>query len=103
MFDTALNKKSNVDRISDFKHGEDKIQLKQSIFAKLNTGTLGAANFKASAKGVAGDSNDFILYNTKTGALLYDADGKGSGAAIQFATLSNKPRNLTASDFIVAS
>ena len=61
------------------------------------------ADFKASTKGVAGDSNDYILYNTKTGALLYDADGKGSGAAIQFATLSNKPRNLTAGDFLVVS
>ena len=103
VFDTALNKNTNVDRITDFTHGEDRIQLKKSIFAKLNTGTLSKANFKASAKGVAGDSNDYILYNTRTGALLYDADGSGKGAAIQFATLSNKPKNLTASDFIVVS
>ena len=103
VFDTALNASTNVDSITDFTHGEDKIQLKQSIFAKLNTGTLSAANFRANTNGLTGDSNDYILYNTRTGALLYDADGNGSGAAIQFATLTNKPQNLTASDFIVAA
>ena len=77
--------------------------LKKSIFAKLKADTLSAANFRASANGRAGDSNDYILYNIKTGALLYDKDGSGKGAAIQFATLSNKPRNLSAGDFFVAS
>ena len=51
VFDTALNASTNVDIITDFKYGEDKIkiQLKQSIFAKLKTGTLNASNFRASA------------------------------------------------------
>jgi serralysin len=101
LFDASLDK-GNVDQITDFKSGEDTVQLKKSIFAKLNTGTLNTANFRASANGLAQDSNDFILYNTSTGALLYDADGNGSGAAaIQFATLQNKPQNLTYSAFIV--
>ena len=68
--------------------------------AKLSQGNVNAANFKASAKGLAGDSNDFLLYNTTTGALLYDADGSGSGSAIQFATLENKA-GLKASDFMM--
>ena len=103
VFDTALNASTNVDTITDFKHGEDKIQLKKSIFAKLKAGTLSAANFRASTNGLAGDSNDYILYNTRTGALLYDADGNGSGAAIQFATLNNKPQNLTNTVFLVTT
>ena len=103
LFDTTLNKSTNVDSILDFKSGEDKVQLKRSIFDKLNTGTLRETNFNASTSGVAGDSDDFILYNTKTGALLYDADGNGSGAAIQFATLTKKPRNVAVSDFVVVS
>ena len=99
---TALNANTNVDRIMDFESA-DRIWLKKSIFAKLGAGRLNAANFRASANGLAGDSNDFILYNTSTGALLYDADGNGSGAAIQFATLNNKPQNLTNTVFIVTT
>ena len=102
-FDTALNAHTNVDRIMDFDASADRIWLSKSIFAKLGAGQLNAANFKASANGLAGDNNDYILYNTSTGALLYDADGNGKGAAIQFATLSNKPQNLTASDFVVVA
>ena len=33
--------------------------LKKSIFAKLKADTLSAANFRASANGRAGDSNDY--------------------------------------------
>ena len=102
-FDTVLNAHTNVDRIMDFDASADRIWLSKSIFAKLGAGHLNAANFKASANGLAGDSNDFILYNTTNGALLYDADGNGSGAAIQFATLNNKPQNLSASVFLVTS
>ncbi len=103
VFDAALNKNTNVDTITDFRFGEDKIQLKKSIFAKLNGGTLSAAHFKASVGGLARDANDYILYNTTTGALLYDADGNGSGAAIQFATLQNKPKNLMNTAFLVTT
>lgn len=45
------------------------------------------------------DINDRIVYNTVTGALYYDADGSGATAAIQFATLKERP-TVTAADFI---
>ena len=48
------------------------------------------------------DRNDYIIYNTRTGALLYDRDGKGGATAVQFAALQNKPK-VTASDFFVYS
>ena len=52
--------------------------------------------------GIAADVDDYILYNTTSGALLYDADGDGSGVATQFATLDTKP-TITAADFMVVA
>jgi Ca2+-binding RTX toxin-like protein len=102
VFNTTLNATSNVDTITDFTSGTDTIQLFQAIFTALSaTGTLNAGNFVASASGAAVDSNDYILYNTTTGALSYDADGIGAGAAVQFAILGTHP-TITNADFIVA-
>lgn len=103
IFDTALNATTNKDTLSDFVVGQDIIKLDKDVFTALTTvGTLSAANFKSSTNGTAGDANDYILYNTTSGALLYDADGNGSGAAVQFATLTTKPA-ITASDCMVAA
>ena len=44
------------------------------------------------------DADDRILYDPATKALLFDADGVGGAAAIQFA-VSQAP--VAASDFIV--
>ena len=75
--------------------------MKKSIFNKLAKGELSADNFAKNKKGVATDRDDYIIYNTRTGALLYDRDGKGGAAAVQFATLKGKPKNVSASDFFV--
>jgi len=50
------------------------------------------------------DASDRIVYNTTTGVLFYDADGSGSGAAVQLAqlgTTASHPASLTATDFFV--
>jgi Ca2+-binding RTX toxin-like protein len=49
----------------------------------------------------AAGANDFILYDTATGELFYDADGSGAGAAVKFAVLATSPDGLAASDFLV--
>jgi Ca2+-binding RTX toxin-like protein len=97
VFDTAIGK--DVDYITDFNVADDSIRLENKIFSKLTkTGNLSSSFFKVAEK--AGDANDYIVYDKTTGALSYDADGSGSGAAKVFAVIENKAA-LTAADFFV--
>ncbi len=101
VFDSALNAKTNVDTITDFVSGADKIELSKSIFTKLGVvGTLNAADFKLSTETLV--ASDRIIYNPSTGALSYDADGNGTGAAVEFAIVgvSNHP-TLVNTDFVI--
>jgi Ca2+-binding RTX toxin-like protein len=103
IFNAALNAATNVDQIMDFDaNNNDKIDLENAIFTQLAaTGTLNSANLASNAGGNAGDANDYILYDTTTGNLYYDADGNGAGAKILFAHLNISAGTLDASDFLV--
>ena len=103
-FDTGLNALTNVDTIMDYEVGLDQIQLGSAVFTMLKPGTLSDANFVSVAGPVAAlDANDFILYNSSTGELFYDADGSGSGAAVLFAVFQDTPiPALTAADFLIS-
>jgi Ca2+-binding RTX toxin-like protein len=96
LFDSALG--GNVDTIADFSSIDDTIVLDDSVFATLSTGTLNANAFFVGA--AAHDADDRIIYDSATGALYYDADGNGAGAAIQFAILQGAPP-INSSDFQV--
>jgi Ca2+-binding RTX toxin-like protein len=79
---------------SDVIHGflasdGDRIELDSIFFATLAQGTLSAGEFGTE-----------VLYNTGTGALSYDADGAGAGAAVLIATLEGAPA-LAAGDILV--
>jgi len=105
VFNTALDNAANVDTITDFRHAQgDTIVLDHTVFAALGApqadGSLQPADFFAGPGASAQAATDFILYDTRTGALSYDADGSGAGAAIHFATLSNHPA-LTAHDILI--
>ena len=91
---------SNIDRITDFSVADDTIQLENAIFTGLVAGALSATGFAANASGQAQDSSDRVIYETDSGALFFDADGKGGAAAVQIATLS-AGLALTAADFFV--
>jgi Ca2+-binding RTX toxin-like protein len=98
-FSTALAA-DNIVRIADFAAGTEKIELDAAIFTTLGLGGLSASAFKDTAL-ASRDADDHIIYNSVSGALLYDADGFGTTfAAIRFATLTGSP-TLTAADFVV--
>jgi Ca2+-binding RTX toxin-like protein len=96
-FTTALGG-GNVDTISDFVSGVDKIALDDAVFDSLAHGALPASAFHVG--NAATDEDQRILYDQTNGNLYYDADGSGGGAAVLFATLHGAPA-LTASDFQV--
>lgn len=103
VFNTGLSTE-NIDILSNFNTRDDTIRLENAIFTSLNrTGTLSAANFVANGGGVAQDANDYILYDTSSGALYYDSDGNGAELAMMFAQidLNNLIGNLTRSDFVI--
>jgi Ca2+-binding RTX toxin-like protein len=97
LFDSALGG-GNVDTISGFLSGSDHVLLDNAVFAAIADGSLAPGAFAIGTQ--AGDSDDRILYDQTSGALYYDADGNGAGAAVQFATLQGMPI-ITASDFTI--
>ncbi len=98
--DTIISSIANADIIADFTRGEDGVELSAKVFSKLSSGTLDAKHFTANKGGKAKDADDYIVYNTETGQLFYDADGNGVGKAQIFARLQNKAV-LTAADIKV--
>ena len=95
---TSAISAGNVDRIDDFVPGVDRIGLGAAIFAGLEPGQLADGAFATGAS--ASEADDRVLYDPATGALYFDADGAGSAAAVQFATIGTG-LTLAASDFIV--
>ncbi|MEO7222613.1 MAG: calcium-binding protein, partial [Devosia sp.] len=82
------------------KHNADQLRLGANIFAAIGD-TLGDGEFYSkSGAHKAHDKNDHIIYDTKTGKLYYDDDGKGGHAAVHFATLEHHP-TLDAGDFAI--
>jgi Ca2+-binding RTX toxin-like protein len=104
IFDTKPNKKTNIDKITDFSVKYDTIWLNNAVFKKLGKGTelkpgkLNKEFFIIDTK--AREKDDYLIYNKKAGILYYDADGSGGGAAIAITYLSKKLK-MTSADFFV--
>jgi Ca2+-binding RTX toxin-like protein len=99
IFNTELGA-TNVDAIQAYNATNDTILLDDAVFAALGTpGTLAADAFKAGT--AATDADDRIIYNAATGALLYDADGTGGVAAVQFATLTGVSGVINNTEFLI--
>ena len=104
VFDSKPNKKTNLDKVTDFSVRDDSIWLDNAVMGKLGRKGSESKPVKLSkaffALDTAKDGNDHIVYVKKTGALYYDVDGSGAKAAVQIATLSKKLK-MTYADFFV--
>jgi len=92
-FRDALSKK-NIDKITDFVVGVDRIRLDPLVFKNLNADLNdgGGINFTSgpSLKSADVDTTSFIVYDTKTGELYFDGAGVES---ILFAKLEMTATN----------
>jgi serralysin len=67
----------------------DTIDISRTAFTGVSASFFGRLSSSQFWSGTAAhDSSDRLVYNPATGALLYDADGNGAGAAQQIATLA---------------
>jgi len=103
IFNSALDKSTNVDSILDFSTKFDSIWLDNAVFTKVGRGSAAGVKFKADmfVEGTrAKDREDRLVYDKKTGLLYYDQDGTGSKSQVKIATIINKT-TLKFDDFFV--
>lgn len=104
VFNTKPNKKTNLDKITDFNVKDDTIWLENAVFMKLGRKGSETSPAKLNKKffsiDSAKDRDDYIVYNKKTGVVSYDLDGSGAKKAVEIATLK-KNLKLTYNDFLV--
>ena len=99
IFSVALGA-ANVDTIQGYVAVDDVIVLDRIVFTAFTAaGPLSASAFNTGTS--ASDADDRIIYNAGTGALLYDADGVGGTAAVQFATLTGATGIINDTEFLI--
>jgi cysteinyl-tRNA synthetase len=100
VFDTAPGA-TNIDVITDFETGLDKIRLSKSLF-KISGSIKFADQFIVGTQ--AQDKYDRIIYDSAANKLYYDADGTGKIAPVKFAdVVVVGVTKLTAADFALVS
>lgn len=88
----------NIDTLTDFETGIDKLVISKKAFGKLKNASDLAEHF---AYGSAADTNDYLVYDAGTGALVYDADGSGSKAKLVTVALVGAGLDLSAGDMLL--
>jgi Ca2+-binding RTX toxin-like protein len=83
---------SGMDRVLDFVSGQDKISL-------IGFAQTASVSFVQGGAPAPTNANSTVMYNFNSGIVSYDADGNGSGAAVQITQL-NAGLTLAAADFI---
>lgn len=89
---------TGTDIITDFLSGVDKIELNTDQFSALAGFT--SANFVIGAGATATAANHYLIFDTDTNILTYDANGNGAGGEFDIAQLLGVT-TFTASDIVV--
>ena len=102
----AFNSKlgaSNIDTITDFTSGADKIALDDAIFIKIKgMSNLTDNLYIQSIPGISTqDSNDYLFYDFESGRLYYDADGSGAKSVAVVIAIVGSATEITAVDFVI--
>lgn len=87
---------TGIDTINDFTRGIDKLQLNIDQFTNLSG--FNSANLVVGASAV--DTNDYLVFNSITHTLSYDADANGSGTSFDIVTLVGLS-TLSATDIVI--
>ena len=96
VFDADLGS-NNVDTITDFKPGTDRIQLSADVFS-MDFGRLANDEFQSAQGHEAANSGVRIMYDKSDGTLWYDEDGSDEDhGAVKFAVVNGIPA-LSAGD-----
>jgi Ca2+-binding RTX toxin-like protein len=101
-FNSMLSSSTNLDKITDFARGHDKLVLDSDIFMQIERVSsknliIGTTSQLANR---SYDGDDFLIFNRQTKILSYDATGFGGNDAIAFVELSGI-NVLSFSDFLV--
>ena len=101
VFAAPLHGITNVDTVKDFSSTQgDKLVLNALFFEGISAGNTVGNQIDLVNGTAATSAKPTLLFNAATGILSYDADGNGSGAAVNFAKLENVT-TLSNTDFIV--
>ena len=107
VFASAISLSGNTDTITDFSRKEgDKIALSLDIFADFDgTGRITADAFYAAPGATrATEGGQFLIYNTETGSLYYDAEGPGGRGPIEIAQVGfHSHPALNYGDFLIVA
>lgn len=93
---------TGIDTITDFQVAQDSFYVSASGFGGglVRGDEISAAQFTIGT--AAADSRDRFIYNNDTGALFFDADGTGTTAQVQIATLSTGLAMTNANIYVFA-
>ncbi|MBL8339068.1 MAG: M10 family metallopeptidase C-terminal domain-containing protein [Rhodoferax sp.] len=92
-----------ADLLADFAVADDTIVLSRDVFAAFGGSGSPASGQLRAGPGVsaAADADDFLLYDSSTGVLSYDADGQGSAAAPVVVAVIGVGVALSVLDFVM--
>ncbi len=97
VFNAKLDAQFNFDQITDFTIGVDKLVLDKSIFT-LFSNAIQDSNLVMGMD--AQDSDDYLIYDSNTQTLYYDADGNAAVAKVAFVQFVGI-NSLNSGDFLV--